>query len=94
MAFFRELLSTSEKNKLTPEKITEIMSECLIGEDSTGTLSPGHKGTFSHTGRQRRLSPAKSLKDRQLTLKGAGSLFKPASNHPLRMSTAAMFNSD
>lgn len=33
ISFFREMLSCSEKNKLTPEKISEILCECLVGED-------------------------------------------------------------
>jgi hypothetical protein len=33
LSFFREMLSCSDKNKLTPEKISEIICECLIGED-------------------------------------------------------------
>ncbi len=33
LSFFREMLSCSEKNKLTPEKISEILCECLVGED-------------------------------------------------------------
>jgi hypothetical protein len=33
ISFFREMLACSEKNKLTPEKISEIICECLIGED-------------------------------------------------------------
>jgi len=33
ISFFREMLASSEKNKLTPEKICEIICECLIGED-------------------------------------------------------------
>ena len=33
LSFFREMLSCAEKNKLTPEKISEILCECLVGED-------------------------------------------------------------
>lgn len=33
VSFFREMLACSEKNKLTPEKVSEIICECLIGED-------------------------------------------------------------
>jgi hypothetical protein len=33
LSFFREMLSCSDKNKLTPEKISEILCECLVGED-------------------------------------------------------------
>jgi RhoGAP domain len=33
VSFFREMLACADKNKLTPEKISEIMCECLVGED-------------------------------------------------------------
>lgn len=33
LSFFREMLSCADKNKLTPEKISEILCECLVGED-------------------------------------------------------------
>ncbi len=33
ISFFREMLSCADKNKLTPEKISEILCECLVGED-------------------------------------------------------------
>jgi hypothetical protein len=33
VSFFKEMLNYSEKNKLTPEKICELLCECLIGED-------------------------------------------------------------
>lgn len=33
ISFFKEMLNYSDKNKLTPEKICELLCECLIGED-------------------------------------------------------------
>ncbi|CDW83152.1 inositol polyphosphate 5-phosphatase ocrl-1 isoform x2 [Stylonychia lemnae] len=33
VSFFKEMLNYSDKNKLNPEKICELLSECLIGED-------------------------------------------------------------
>jgi hypothetical protein len=33
VSFFREMLAYSEKNKLTPEKVSEIICECLVGVD-------------------------------------------------------------
>ena len=33
LAFFKEMLNFQDKNKLTPEKICEVLVECLIGED-------------------------------------------------------------
>ena len=33
LSFFREMLSCADKNKLTPEKISELLCECLVGED-------------------------------------------------------------
>lgn len=33
VSFFKEMLACSHKNKLTPEKLAEIMVECLVGED-------------------------------------------------------------
>ncbi len=33
VSFFKEMLNFSDKNKLTPEKICELLCECLIGED-------------------------------------------------------------
>lgn len=33
VSFFKEMLNYSDKNKLTPEKICELLGECLIGED-------------------------------------------------------------
>jgi len=33
LSFFKQMLNYSDKNKLTPEKICEILCECLIGED-------------------------------------------------------------
>ncbi len=44
LSFFRELLSCSDKNKLTPEKISEILCECLIGEDKLTTSKSAFKG--------------------------------------------------
>jgi hypothetical protein len=32
-SFFKEMLNYSEKNKLTPEKVSELLFESLIGED-------------------------------------------------------------
>ena len=31
VSFFRQMLAYSEKNKLTPEKVSEIICECLVG---------------------------------------------------------------
>jgi len=39
ISFFREMLNFSDKNKLTPEKICELLCECLIGEDKIATNS-------------------------------------------------------
>ena len=39
LSFFREMLSCAEKNKLTPEKISEILCECLVGEDKLAKSS-------------------------------------------------------
>eukprot|EP00347_Sterkiella_histriomuscorum_P006556 403352324 len=33
VSFFKEMLNYSDKNKLTPEKICELLCDCLIGED-------------------------------------------------------------
>ena len=33
LSFFKEMLDYSDFNKLTPEKITELLCECLIRED-------------------------------------------------------------
>lgn len=33
LSFFKEMLNYSDKNKLTPEKVSELLCECLIGED-------------------------------------------------------------
>ena len=32
-SFFKEMLNYSEKNKLTPEKVSELLFESLIAED-------------------------------------------------------------
>ena len=40
LSFFREMLSCSEKNKLTPEKISEILCECLVGEEKLSNRNP------------------------------------------------------
>jgi hypothetical protein len=63
VSFFRELLACKDKNKLTPEKISEIFCECLIGEERLGKrakeeISPGFQ-------RQRRLSPSKSITEQR-----------------------------
>jgi len=39
VSFFKEMLNYSDKNKLTPEKICELLSECLIGEDKLNQSS-------------------------------------------------------
>ena len=33
VSFFKEMLNYSDKNKLTPEKICEILCDTLVGED-------------------------------------------------------------
>ena len=33
ISFFKEMLNYADKNKLTPERICEIMGECMVGED-------------------------------------------------------------
>lgn len=43
ISFFREMLSCSGKNKLTPEKISEILCECLVGEEKLGRRKAGRK---------------------------------------------------
>ena len=39
ISFFKEMLNYSDKNKLTPEKICELLCECLIGEDKLSNNS-------------------------------------------------------
>ena len=39
LSFFREMLSCADKNKLTPEKISELLCECLVGEDKLATTN-------------------------------------------------------
>lgn len=87
LSFFREMLSCADKNKLTPEKISEILCECLVGEDkfntckgkettAKGETPDGRAATdvlFGHTQRQRKLSPSRTLKERRV---GTGSLAK------------------
>ena len=34
IAFFREMLACGERNKLTVEKVAEIMVECMVGEQT------------------------------------------------------------
>lgn len=46
ISFFREMLNFSEKNKLTPEKICEILGECLIGEDKMQKNSKFRRGSL------------------------------------------------
>lgn len=46
ISFFREMLNYSEKNKLTPEKICEILCECLIGEDKMQKNSKFRRGSL------------------------------------------------
>ena len=36
-SFFKEMLNYSDKNKLTPEKVSELICESLIGEDKLST---------------------------------------------------------
>lgn len=33
ISFFKEMLNYADKNKLTAERICEVMCECLVGED-------------------------------------------------------------
>jgi len=33
VSFFKEMLKTKDRNKLTAEKIVEILVDCLIGQD-------------------------------------------------------------
>ncbi len=33
ISFFKEMLNYSDKNKLTPEKVSELLCDTLIGED-------------------------------------------------------------
>ena len=33
VSFFKEMLNYSDKNKLSPEKVSELLCECLIGDD-------------------------------------------------------------
>jgi len=63
VSFFREMLACKDKNKLTPEKISEIFCECLIGEERLGKrakedASPGFQ-------RQRRHSPSKTITEQR-----------------------------
>jgi hypothetical protein len=44
VSFFREMLSCADKNKLNPEKISEILCECLIGEDWDAKSAPSNYG--------------------------------------------------
>ena len=63
VSFFRELLACKDKNKLTPEKISEIFCECLIGEERLGKRAKEEPSpTFQ---RQRRLSPAKTITEQR-----------------------------
>lgn len=39
LSFFKEMLNYSDKNKLTPEKVSELLCECLIGEDKLAHAS-------------------------------------------------------
>lgn len=70
LSFFREMLSCSDKNKLTPDKISEILCECLVGEDKVSKSNRKKfkrenivraDGSNSGYGKNRRSSPAKGL---------------------------------
>jgi len=66
LSFFREMLSCADKNKLTPEKISEILCECLVGEDKlTKTNSKNFRRdnivrADTALGKRRLTSPGKS----------------------------------
>ena len=61
LAFFREMLACSDKNKLTPEKVAEILCECLIGEDRFAKGTKPEELVRSDTARARRGSPSKTI---------------------------------
>jgi hypothetical protein len=39
ISFFKEMLNYSDKNKLTPEKVSELLCDTLIGEDKLSLAS-------------------------------------------------------
>lgn len=66
LSFFREMLSCSDKNKLTPEKISEILCECLVRDDRylKNGVSKRVRGEInSATIEQRFLKPASIKRD-------------------------------
>ena len=39
ISFFKEMLNYSDKNKLTPEKVSELVCETMIGEDKLALIN-------------------------------------------------------
>ena len=76
LSFFREMLSCADKNKLTPEKISEILCECLVGEDKfsqttskTFRLEQAVRADAALGGKWRMMSQVSPGKSRSFTRK-------------------------
>jgi len=61
ISFFKEMLNYQDKNKLTPEKVAELVCENMIGEDKL-SASGGWKNFGDYIMREnRRNTPQKKL---------------------------------
>ena len=68
LSFFREMLSCSDKNKLTPEKVSEILCECLVREDRyvKGVVKRARGKNLVHaTTIDQRFKPAGAIKEKR-----------------------------
>jgi hypothetical protein len=83
LSFFREMLSCAEKNKLTPEKISEILCECLVGEDK---LAKTNSKNFR---RENLVRADTALGKRRLTSPGKSRPSNPRKNALMRLSQQA-----
>ena len=68
------MLNYSDKNKLTPEKICEILCECLIGEDKLSSKNMRRESLVKAATIRATKSPSKTIKaieqisERKLTM--------------------------